>query len=96
MRREVACEQERVAGVLACNREALERLFESGLVFTRQGSQMGRELLRSQHELLRAKSMLARLLSGPVARCPIRAELDAVVQRAELAARRFAAWLSPA
>ncbi len=50
----------RVSNVLELNRSVLRRLFETGLVFTRTGSRIGRELLQCQHQLLRAGDELKR------------------------------------
>jgi hypothetical protein len=50
----------RLTSVLELNRNVLRRLFETGLVFTRTGSRIGRELLQCQHQLLRAGDELKR------------------------------------
>jgi hypothetical protein len=50
----------RLSSVLELNRKVLSRLFETGLVFTRTGSRIGRELLQCQHQLLRAGDALKR------------------------------------
>lgn len=51
----------RLGASLDRNRGALARLFQSGLVFTRAGSRLGRELLLAHQHLLRAGDLLARL-----------------------------------
>jgi hypothetical protein len=43
------------------NKRALARLFQSGLVYTRTGARLGRELLLAHQHLLRAGDVLARL-----------------------------------
>jgi hypothetical protein len=52
--------REHAEAVLAQNRDALERLFETGLVFTRHGTQVGRELLQAHRHLLRVCDMISR------------------------------------
>ena len=43
------------------NRRALTRLFQSGLLFTRQGARLGRELLLAHQHLVRLGDLLSRL-----------------------------------
>jgi hypothetical protein len=43
------------------NRRALTRLFHSGLIFTRRGSRLGRDLLLAHQHLVRVADLLARL-----------------------------------
>ena len=43
------------------NRKALSRLFQSGLVFTRQGARLGRDLLLAHQLMLRVADLLARI-----------------------------------
>lgn len=57
--------REHAEAVLAQNREALQRLFESGLVFTRHGTQVGRELLQAHRHLLRVCDMISRGAGQP-------------------------------
>ena len=45
----------------ALNRRSLSRLFQSGLIFTRQGARLGRDLLLAQQLLLRVGDLLYRL-----------------------------------
>ncbi len=51
------------------NRKALSRLFQTGLLYTRQGSRLGRDLLLAHHHLLRVFDLLLRVgeLTGPAA-----------------------------
>ncbi len=53
--------------MLDTNRKALSRLFQSGLIFTRAGARLGRDLLLAHQHLLRVADLLARLgeLSPP-------------------------------
>mgnify|MGYP005614078545 FL=1 len=47
------------------NRKSLGRLFQSGLVFTRQGARLGRDLLLAHQHLLRVSDLLARIAELP-------------------------------
>src|SRR5512140_1115584 len=47
------------------NRKSLARLFQSGLVFTRQGARLGRDLLLAHQHLLRVSDLLARIAELP-------------------------------
>jgi hypothetical protein len=49
------------------NRKSLARLFQTGLVFTRQGARLGRDLLLAHQHLLRVSDLLARVAELPVA-----------------------------
>ena len=49
------------------NRRALARLFQTGLVYTRRGARLGRDLLLAQQHLLRASDLLARIAELPAA-----------------------------
>jgi len=53
--------QGRLRVVLDTNRKALSRLFQSGLLFTRAGSRLGRDLLLAHQHLLRVTDLLARM-----------------------------------
>ncbi|HET9552436.1 MAG TPA: hypothetical protein VFP50_05665 [Anaeromyxobacteraceae bacterium] len=61
--------QARCRAVDELNRKALSRLFHGGLVYTRQGARLGRDLLLAHQHLLRVFDLLARIgeLSGPTA-----------------------------
>lgn len=58
--------QARCKGVDEVNRKALGRLFQTGLVFTRAGARLGRDLLLAHQHLLRASDLLARIAELPV------------------------------
>jgi hypothetical protein len=47
------------------NRKALGRLFQTGLVYTRSGARLGRDLLLAHQHLLRASDLLARIAELP-------------------------------
>ncbi len=49
------------------NRKSLARLFQTGLVYTRQGARLGRDLLLAHQHLLRASDLLARIADLPTA-----------------------------
>ncbi len=71
--------QARCRGVDEVNRKSLSRLFQTGLIFTRHGARLGRELLLAHQHLLRVTDLLARVgeltaaapawRSGPRAGC---------------------------
>lgn len=52
---------ERCRAVGEVNRKSLGQLFQTGLVFTRQGARLGRDLLLAHQHLLRVSDLLARL-----------------------------------
>jgi hypothetical protein len=53
--------QARCQAVDDVNRKSLMRLFQSGLVYTRQGARLGRDLLLAHQHLLRVSDLLARI-----------------------------------
>jgi hypothetical protein len=53
--------QARCLAVDEVNRKALGRLFQSGLIYTRQGARLGRDLLLAHQHLLRVGDLLARI-----------------------------------
>jgi hypothetical protein len=61
--------QARCRAVDELNRKALSRLFQTGLLYTRQGARLGRDLLLAHQHLLRVSDLLARVgeLAGPAA-----------------------------
>ena len=60
--------QARCRAVDELNRKALSRLFQSGLLYTRQGSRLGRDLLLAHQHLLKVGDLLARLFPVSYAR----------------------------
>jgi len=52
--------QTRLRSVLETNRKALARLFQSGLIFSRTGSRLGRDLLLAHQHLVRVTDLLER------------------------------------
>ncbi len=57
--------QARCRAVDEVNRKSLGRLFQSGLLFTRQGARLGRDLLLAHQHLLRVSDLLARIAELP-------------------------------
>jgi len=53
--------QTRLGAVQETNRKALSRLFQSGLIFSRAGARLGRDLLLAHQHLTRVADLLARL-----------------------------------
>jgi hypothetical protein len=53
--------QARCRAVDDLNRKALARLFQTGLVYTRQGARLGRDLLLAHQHLLRVSDLLLRV-----------------------------------
>lgn len=53
--------QARCQSVDDVNRKALARIFQSGLIFTRSGARLGRDLLLAHQHLLRVGDLLARI-----------------------------------
>ncbi len=53
--------QARCRAVDEVNRRSLGRLFQTGLLFTRQGARLGRDLLLAHQHLLRVSDLLARI-----------------------------------
>lgn len=53
--------QGRCHAVDEVNRKALGRLFQTGVIFTRQGARLGRDLLLAQQHILRVSDLLARI-----------------------------------
>jgi len=60
--------QDRLRKVLDTNKRALSRLFQSGLIYSRHGARLGRDLLLAHQHLLKVADLLARL--GDVAARP--------------------------
>ena len=49
------------------NRKSIARLFQTGLVYTRAGARLGRDLLLAHQHLLRASALLSRIAELPAA-----------------------------
>lgn len=70
------------------NRKSLNRLFQTGLVYTRQGARLGRDLLLAHQHLLRTSDLLARIAELPVA--PTDREATALYDEAQALLARTA------
>ncbi len=75
--------RERLASMMDRNRRALTRLFQSGLIFTRQGARLGRELLLAHQHLVRVADLVARL-GDPAGRPRRDAEAEALFGQVQL------------
>jgi len=74
--------QDRLRIVLDTNRRALSRLFQSGLLYSRHGARLGRDLLLAHQHLLKVSDLLARLgdMAARPGRGAVAEELYAQVQ----------------
>jgi hypothetical protein len=81
--------RERLGAMADGNRRALTRLFQSGLIFTRQGARLGRELLLAHQHLVRVADLLARL-GDPSGRPRRDAEAEALFGQLQLLLSRTA------
>ncbi len=84
--------QARCRAVDETNRKSLVRLFQTGLVYTRQGARLGRDLLLAHQHLLRVADLLARIGeadgAGPGETAALYDEAQGLLARtAELTAR---------
>ncbi len=69
----------RLDKVLKANKRSLTRMFASGLLFTRQGTRAGRDLLTAHEHLLRAMTLLGRLANqGDIPAPRRKEEVDAI------------------
>jgi len=71
------------------NRRDLSRLFQSGLIFTRAGARLGRELLLAHQHLVRVADLLARL-GDPAGRPRRDADAEALYGQVQLLLARTA------
>lgn len=77
--RRLATYRARLDRVLKANKRAITRLFGTGLLFTRNGTRAGRDLLLAHEHLLRVLGLLDRLENAGDVPPPRRAdEIDAV------------------
>ena len=66
--RRLADYQARSRAVLDTNKRALRELFHSGLIYSRTGARLGRDLLLARQHLLRVADLLAQLGERPARR----------------------------
>lgn len=69
--------QSRLRAVLDTNRRALRRLFQSGIIFSRAGARLGRDLLLAHQHLLKVGDLLVRLEELPGSGTPSRRDVEA-------------------
>ena len=79
--------QGRAERAIQSNRRALSRLFNSGLVYSRAGARLARDLLLVHQQLLRASELLARLAEMPAGGRPdadgVLADFDELLARTD-------------
>lgn len=51
--------------MLDTNKRAMSQLFQTGLIYSRSGARLGRDLLLAHQQLLRVRDLLARLGERP-------------------------------
>ncbi len=79
LNRRLRAYRERLEHVLSANQHAITRLFQTGTLFTKDGTKAGRDLLLAHQHLLRVVTLLDRL--GPAGDVPAprqQAEVDAI------------------
>lgn len=77
--RRVDAYRDRLDRVLKGNKRSITRLFSTGLLFTRNGTRAGRDLLLAHEHLLRVVTLIDRLGNAGDVPAPRRAdELDAI------------------
>jgi hypothetical protein len=88
--------QHRVRSVAEANKRSIVRLFESGLIFTRQGARLGRDLLLAHQHLLKVLDLLVRItevagdgsrLAAPLTEALYAQMQELLIRTTELAAR---------
>lgn len=81
--------RERLAKVLAGNKRAIGKLYTTNLLFTRDGSRAGRDLLLAHQHLLRVVTLLDRLShSGDIPAPRKQTEVDAIFVELDLLLER--------
>lgn len=73
--------RERCRSVDEVNRRALAQLFQTGVIYTRRGARLGRDLLLAHQHLLKVSDLLARIEELPDA--DARAESSALYVEAQ-------------
>lgn len=81
--------RDRLGKVLAANKRVVGRLYVSGLLFTRQGTRAGRDLLLAHQHLLRVVTLLDRLShEGDIPAPRKQSEVDAIFVELDLLLQR--------
>jgi hypothetical protein len=79
LQRRLKTYRERLDRVLGANQQAITRLFQTGSLFTKEGTRAGRDLLLAHQHLLRVVTLLDRLSqSGDVPAPKQAVEVDAI------------------
>lgn len=78
-RRRLSRCRQRIESVIEHNRRAMEALFDSGQVFTRSGSRVGRELLLAHQKLLRLTDQVGHAEKDQVSGLLPAGEVDALM-----------------
>ena len=79
LNRRLKAYRERLDRVLSANQHAVTRLFQTGKLFTREGTKAGRDLLLAHQHLLRVVTLLDRLgHAGDVPAPRQQVEVDAI------------------
>jgi hypothetical protein len=103
-RRQLARYHERIGAVIASNRQAIGELFETGELFTREGTRAGRDLLLAHQHLLRVAALINQLSNTGEIPAPrsegevgaIYRELDSLMDRTQELTQRTRAFLQKA
>ncbi len=81
--------RERLNKVVAANKRAIGRLYTSGLLFTKEGSRAGRDLLLAHQHLLRVVTLLDRLShEGDIPAPRKQTEVDSIFVELDLLLQR--------
>lgn len=81
--------RERLGKVLAGNKRAIGKLYATGLLFTRDGTRAGRDLLLAHQHLLRVVTLLDRLShAGDIPAPRKQSEVDAIFVELDLLLQR--------
>jgi hypothetical protein len=79
LQRRLRSYRERLDRVLSANQQAVTRLFQTGSIFTKEGTRAGRDLLLAHQHLLRVVTLLERLSQTGDVPAPKQAvEVDAI------------------
>lgn len=96
----ISCRR-KVTRALESNRRAVTTLFTAGVLFTKEGSRIGRDLLLAHQHLLRVDALLDRLSGARGATPPVSAariaciytELEGLLERTSVLTHRTGDWL---
>ncbi len=81
--------RERLGKVLNANKRAISKLYTTGLMFTKEGSRAGRDLLLAHQHLLRVMTLLDRLShEGDIPAPRKQSEVDSIFVELDLLLQR--------